>query len=56
MALQAALADIAKWEPPPNAERLVLKAEAHLATLPVDSPAVWTAQVNQAPRWGGGAQ
>ena len=34
MALQAALADIANWQPPENAELLVDRAEQYLAALP----------------------
>jgi hypothetical protein len=46
-ALNAALADISRWEPPPQGEALVLKAERYLASLPLGAPAAWSP-----PQWG----
>jgi hypothetical protein len=41
MALQAALADISNWQPPENAEALVVRAEEHLAGLSDAQPQDW---------------
>ncbi len=44
IALNAAVGDIAAWEPPINAELVVTRAEAYLASLPPDAPDAWTGQ------------
>ena len=41
LALEAALGDIAGWEPPLHAEALVLQAEDYLASLPAGGLAAW---------------
>jgi hypothetical protein len=47
VALQAALGDIAGWEPPANAEDLVERAERYLEAIPTDAPPAWSP-----PQWG----
>jgi len=54
IALSAAVGDIAGWEPPINAELVVSKAEAYIASLPTDAPAAWTGQPVQPTYPGGG--
>ncbi len=44
IALNAAVGDIAAWEPPINADLVVTRAEAYLASLHPDAPAAWTGQ------------
>jgi len=44
IALHAAVGDIAKWEPPLNADLVVTRAEAYLASLPADAPDAWAGQ------------
>ena len=52
VALEAALGDIAGWEPPPHAEALVVQAERFLANLPTDALASW-ATPKAPPAWQG---
>jgi hypothetical protein len=44
IALNAAVGDIATWEPPINADLVVTRAEAYLASLPPDVPDAWSGQ------------
>jgi hypothetical protein len=49
MALDAALTDIAAWQPPPEGDHLVKEAEGYLASLPVGTPVAWST-----PQWAQG--
>lgn len=56
IALNAAVGDIAMWEPPINADLVVTRAEAYLASLPADAPDAWTGQPVQPTYTGGGGR
>ena len=56
IALNAAVGDIAAWEPPINADLVVTRAEAYLASLPPDAPAAWTGQPVQPTYASGGVR
>jgi hypothetical protein len=56
IALNAAVGDIAAWEPPIDADLIVTRAEAYLASLPPDAPAAWTGQPVQPTYASGGVR